>query len=289
MRILVTGSAGFIGSAVASAAEAAGHEVHGADVAGPGRRDVRDLGRAIALVPFGAVVHCAAAVVSTAAKASAGAAVAENLEIDAALFRWAARARPGRVVYFSSSCGYPADCAGLPGQRLRESDIDLRSPWYPDGLYGWVKLTGEQVCAQLASDGVPVTVMRPFSVYGPGMRPGFAVSGFCAQARQRADPLVIWGDDSQVRDFIHVSDVAAATLAAIGQGIDGPVNLGTGRGTPLRDLARLVTRLAGYEPQLRVDESRPRGLPYLVADNARLRSFCEPAIALEQGIAGMLE
>lgn len=279
MRILVTGAAGFIGSHITKAAVLAGHDVRGIDTGS----DCRDYFR-MHTPSFDAVIHCAAAVVTTADKARAGAAVAENLEIDAALFRWAASARPGRLVYFSSSCVYPAWLA-QPGRQLRENHVDLRRPSWPDGLYGWIKLTGEQLAAQLTADGVPVTVVRPFSVYGPGMREGFAVSGLAAQVAQRADPLVIWGNAEQVRDFIHVTDVSRAVLAAIGHGIDGAVNLGTGRGTSLASLALLMTAAAGYAPEIKTDESLPAGPLSLVADNARLRSFCPPVTLLADYLA----
>lgn len=282
MRALVTGAAGFIGRYVTEAMRAAGHDVVRCDPQSDGRYwNVRDLHP---MDSFDAAIHCAAAVVTTAAKAAAGVGIAENLAIDAAFFQWAAAAKPGRVVYFSSSCVYPLRRSGRP---MPESAVSLRQPQWPDGLYGWCKLTGEQLAAQLAADGVPVTVVRPFSVYGPGMRPGFAVSGFCEQARMRADPLLIWGDAFQTRDFIHVTDVARAVRTIVTDGIGGPVNLGTGRGTSLLELAHIVTAASGYLPQVKVDESQPAGVLHLVADTGRLREFCEPQVSLEEGINGM--
>jgi UDP-glucose 4-epimerase len=286
VRAVVTGSAGFTGSAVASALKHAGYEVTGVDTAKPfGARDVRDFARQDA-GGWHLAVHCAAAAVTTAAKAAPGLPAAGNLAIDADVFSWAARTRPGRLVYFSSSCAYPV--AWGKGHRLHESDIDLRVPGQPDGLYGWVKLTGEVLAQAARAAGVQVSVVRPFSVYGPGVREGFAVRGFAEQVRRKADPVEIWGDSGQVRDFIHVSDVAAAVAAIAREGIDGPVNLGTGRGTSLRALAWMMARAAGYEPRLRVNESKPAGMPSLVADNALLRSFCPPRVTLEDGVAEVL-
>lgn len=283
--VLVTGSAGFIGAHVAAAFTAAGWRVTGLD--GATGREAGAWFRQDPGTRFDAVVHCAAVVGGRKVIDWTPIEHAANLVIDAELFRWAVRSRPGRVVYFSSSCAYPV-AAGQPGRLLAETDIDLDTPGLPDGLYGWAKLTGERLAVTARDAGVPVTVARPFSVYGPGMKPGFAVTGFAAQAMSRADPLVIWGDDSQIRDYVHVSDVAAAVLAAIREGVDGPVNIGTGVPTLLRDLARVITRQASYAPGIKTDTALPAGVPSLVADTARLRSFYRPQVPLADGIAAFL-
>jgi nucleoside-diphosphate-sugar epimerase len=203
------------------------------------------------------------------------------LEIDAALFQWAERVKPGRVVYFSSSCAYPAVLGTVAGRRLSEDDIDLHNPRWADGLYGWAKLTGELLAETTRAAGVPVSVVRPFSVYGPGVKEGFAVRGFLDQVRRRADPIEVWGNHQQVRDYVHVTDVAAAVVAMIEQGIDGPVNLGTGIGTSLWELAAMTASAAGYGPDIKTDHAMPAGYPYLVADPSLLREFCPPEIHLE--------
>ena len=118
MKALVTGSAGFIGRTVAARLEGAGHDVLGIDLEGSPRRDVRNWFRNDENpVPFDLVIHCAAVVGGRALIEDSPLAHAANLEIDAALFRWAERTRPGRVVYISSvarlSGGLPA-CRRLP-------------------------------------------------------------------------------------------------------------------------------------------------------------------------------
>ena len=279
--MLVSGAAGFIGGHIAGSFARDGHEIMPLDTRLPGDPvDVRDFFREDR-TRYDLVVHCAAMVGGRTVVIGDPLTHAQNLEIDAALFAWARRTRPGRVIYFSSSCAYPA-ALGRPGRDLREDDITWppACPMMPDELYGWTKLTGEFLAAAGRGDGLDVSVVRPFSVYGPGMAEGFAVAGFARQAGRKADPFEIWGDASQVRDFIHVSDVCRAVTAMAEQGIDGPVNLGTGTGTSLHDLAVMVTAAAGYSPRIKVNTALPAGIPRLVADTACLRGFCPPQVTL---------
>lgn len=286
MKVLVTGHMGFIGAHLARSFERAGHEVCGLDVA-DGDMDARDYFRHNH-ERFDAVIHAAAVVGGRRVIEWTPLNHAQNLEIDAALFAWAERTKVGRVVYFSSSCAYPVALGRIASRRLHEHDIDLTRPAWPDELYGWTKLTGELVAQTAQAAGVPVSVVRPFSVYGPGMREGFAVRGFLEQVQKRADPIQIWGDAGQVRDFIHVSDVCKAVLMIAGMGIDGPVNLGTGRATSLHELAAMMGKAAGYSPGIKVDSSMPAGVPRLVADPGRLHEFYTPGVTLEDYLAEVL-
>jgi UDP-glucose 4-epimerase len=278
VKALLTGSAGFIGKHVAQALAAAGYAVTGIDLAEG--HDCRRLLPGL-VDSYDVAVHCAAAVVSPAAKAGSQAVLAANLEIDAAFFGWAAQARPGRVVYFSSSCAYPL---GLPAAPFSESQIALRSPLWPDGLYGWAKLTGEHLASALADDGIPATVIRPFSVYGPGMADGFAVRSFIRQA-QAGPRIEIWGTGTQQRDYVHVTDVAATVTAAIAESVDGPVNAGTGRATTLTELVRMIRP----DADIILVPGKPEGPAYLVADATRLATFRPPQITLEDGLKGVPE
>lgn len=287
MKTLVTGGAGFIGRRIMAALEADGHDAFSLDIAA-GEMDARDYFRHND-EHFDAVIHCAAVVGGRRVMDWTPIQHAANLAIDAALFEWAERTRPGRVVYFSSSCAYPV-ALGWPGRLLREDDIAWppRPDMMPDKLYGWAKLTGELMAATLADAGVPVTVVRPFSVYGPGMNEGFAVRGFMEQVQRRADPVEIWGDAGQIRDYIHVDDVVGAVLAAIEQGVAGPVNLGTGRGTMLWNLLGMMAEAAGYLPDVKVDRGMPAGVESLVADTTRLREFYTPTVQIEDYLAETL-
>jgi nucleoside-diphosphate-sugar epimerase len=220
-------------------------------------------------------------------------ALAENLELDAAMFRWASRTRPGRVVYLSSSAVYPVGLQKSPVHNgpLKEwqQETDGGVSGHPDQVYGWSKLVGEMLAGKLGEAGVPVTVVRPFSGYGADQDPAYPFPAFIQRARRHADPFEVWGDGQQARDFIHVDDMVAATLTMAASGIDGPLNICTGRATSFDELAGLVCEAAGYRPMLQHHPEQPRGVAYRVGDPTRLLEVYEPKVTLEEGIRRALE
>lgn len=305
---LVTGHAGFIGRHITAALVKDGYYVRGVDLqafdGGCGTdsidMDAREYFREDdgSWVRYDIVVHAAAIVGGRAKIDGDPLALAVNLELDAALFQWAARTRPGRVVYLSSSAVYPVavqrgDVCGWPLERLhmldprhlREDDVDLKAPGLPDQLYGWCKLTGERLAALARAEGIPVTVVRPFSGYGEDQSDDYPFAAMAARTRRRDDPFEIWGSGEQVRDWIHVDDICAAILTMVREGISGPVNLGTGRPVSMRELAGMFAAAAGYAPEFKTLPEKPAGVAYRVADVTRMSEFCTPAVSLEEGVA----
>jgi nucleoside-diphosphate-sugar epimerase len=284
---LVTGHRGFIGRHVSAALAAAGWDVTGIDIATG--TDARRFFRKSAQ-GFDLVVHAAAVVGGRAVIDGSPLDLAVNLELDAAMFRWAARTRPGRVVYLSSSAVYPVHLQARPGTLLAEHAVNgLRLYGQPDALYGWAKLTGEKLAALARSEGVPVTIVRPFSGYGEDQDDCYPFPAMAARARRRDDPFAIWGSGDQVRDFIHVTDICAALLVMISEGIDGPVNLGTGRPVSMRDLAVMFCSAAGYSPDFKPLPEMPSGVAWRVADVTAMNEFYQPQVSLEDGVAAAMK
>jgi nucleoside-diphosphate-sugar epimerase len=295
-KALVTGSTGFAGRHYTYALEAAGWEVTCIDLKPSSRsspKDARGYFHQNSL-RFDLVIHCAAVVGGRATIDGAPLALASNLELDAGLFQWALRTKPGRVVYVSSSAAYPVEHQSLVRRiALKEAMIDPafsgRDIGVPDQLYGWAKLTGENLAYRARQEGVNITVIRPFSGYGEDQDESYPFRAFAERARRRADPFEIWGNLDQCRDFIHIDDIVKATLIMVNNGIDGPVNLGTGRGVNMTSLAALFCWEAGYDPVLRSVKDAPMGVGYRVADITQLHSFYEPRITLEEGIRRALQ
>jgi nucleoside-diphosphate-sugar epimerase len=288
---LVTGSAGFVGRHMVEALEFAGYDVVGIDIrqpdAGPWlHADARDYFR-VSEERFDLVVHCAAVVGGRQTIEGEPLAVAVDLSIDAEMFGWALRTRPGRIVYYSSSAAYPVRLQRLgKPRRLFEDDIDLEDLLLgaPDLSYGWAKLSGEMLARWAEAEGLRVHVFRPFSGYGSDQDESYPFRAFVERARRREDPFAIWGNGRQTRDFIHVDDVIAGTLAAVDADYPGPLNLCTGRPTSMSDLAELVAGRAGYSPEFEFLRDEPRGVEYRVGDPFRMHTVYRPRVSLEEGI-----
>jgi nucleoside-diphosphate-sugar epimerase len=235
------------------------------------------------------VIHCAAvsphrsAIDGTPLTVGAG-----NLELDAAMFQWAARTKPGRVVYISSSAVYPVSLQNdlARPRNLREDDCrsDRLNSDDPDAIYGWTKLTGEKLADAYRRQGGSVTVVRPFSGYGEDQSADFPFGAFLRRAQRHEDPFIIWGDGEQVRDWVHVDDIVSGTLAAVEHGVDGPLNICTGEGTSMRELAALVCREANYSPAFDLLADAPAGVAYRVGDLIRLREIYEPKVSIAEGV-----
>lgn len=312
-RALVTGGAGFLGRHFTLELLRRGYDVTAVDVASltqlfhasvdaevnvplSARLDLREYLAAVKTdVRPDLVVHCAATGPHRRAIDTEPGNLAYNVALDAALFEWATRARPGRVIYVSSSAVYPVrlQTAVVDPRPLTEDDqrLHMLDSWAdvgsPDGSYGWTKLIGERMAARTVECGVPVTIVRPFSGYGSDQSADFPFGAFVDRALRRADPFEVWGSADQVRDWIHVDDVVAGALRLAEVGELGPVNLCTGRRTSMRHLVELITTATSdsdYRPEVLVDEDAPLGVHHRVGDPERLLRHYVPAVSLETGI-----
>jgi len=281
MKILITGDAGFVGGYFHKALN--GHDITGVDI-----KNGIDARKFFATdeTHFDLVVHLAAIVGGRATIEGEPLSVAVDLAIDSELFQWALRTRPGRIIYYSSSAAYPIKLQDYGStHHLTESDIDLNNIQSPDYTYGWAKLTGEMLASYAEKEGLRVHIFRPFSGYGEDQSLDYPFPSFIKRGVEKANPFKIWGSGNQVRDFIHMEDVVAATLEAVQQDIQGPVNLGLGRVTSFNDLATLVANECGYSPEFERIIGAPEGVQYRVCDPTKMLSFYTPKISLEEGIA----
>lgn len=288
-RALITGNRGFLGRHFQAELEAGGWEVHGIDVSGHPPQESRTFFSDIFGPPpgwFDLVVHCAAVIGGRAGIEGSPLETAVNLELDAAMFRWAAKARPGRVLYLSSSAVYPV-AYQAEGERniLAEVHADIpRVVYEPDAVYGWSKVMGEVLAQELRAAGVSVSVVRPFSGYGTDQSPDYPFRAFVDRALRREDPFRLWCGPC-TRDFIHVDDVVKGALAVVLEAeYQQPVNLCTGVATSFWDLAALVCGEAGYSPDIVGDPSAPAGVAYRVGDPGTMQQFHVPRVELAEGV-----
>lgn len=288
MRVLVTGSRGFVGRHFVRHYNGRGDNVLTLDISFGA--DCRPFFRN-SNERFDLVIHCAAVVGGrTMIDGQPLKLAVEDLSIDAALFDWALRHRPGRIVYFSSSAAYPVwaqteNCAF----RLHEDLIGGGDLGLPDQTYGWVKLTGELLAAEANAEGIRTHVFRPFSGYGADQAEDYPFPAIMRRARQAERPFDIWGAGGSARDWVHIDDIVGAVQAAIDLDVVGPLNICTGRATTFEQLARMAMTAAGYESPIRYLGDKPTGVHWRVGDPTLLHQIYTPRVTLEEGIARALK
>jgi nucleoside-diphosphate-sugar epimerase len=297
---LVTGSLGFVGKAMVRALRDRGYRVHGIDIKEDNTQtnsvqsnmDCRDFFRYTDR-RYNLVVHLAAIVGGRTNIEGNPLSVASDLAIDSDMFQWALRTRPDHVVYYSSSAAYPvayqyAHASTMHGP-LKEEEIYFGNQFIgiPDLTYGWAKLTGEMLAGYAKDKGLNVHVFRPFSGYGEHQDFDYPMPSIVRRALLREDPLTVWSD--AVRDFIHIDDVVNATLAAVDQDIQFPINLCTGIGTSFTELARLAADLVGYQPDIKVLCDKPTGVMCRVGNPSQMHTVYRPTITLKEGVSRVAE
>jgi UDP-glucose 4-epimerase len=197
----------------------------------------------------------------------------------------AMRDQPGtRFVYASSSSIY-GEAEALP----TAEDTKPR----PHSPYGMTKLAGEHLCSLYhGNHGVDAVSLRYFSVFGPRQRPDMAFNIFC-RAALKGDPITVFGDGRQTRDFTYVADVVAATRsAAAAPGIGGGVfNVGGGSRTSLADAIELIREFSGRPLEVQHVPIQDGDVRDTGADTERARRALgfEPAVPFADGLLAEFE
>ncbi|MBI4364608.1 MAG: NAD-dependent epimerase/dehydratase family protein [Candidatus Latescibacteria bacterium] len=302
MRVLVTGVAGFLGSSLAETLRAQGIEVRGVDAFTPNydparkranlSRLLRDPGFQLEevdlrIAPPGSVLGGATHVVHLAAlpgvRPSWGesfrAYAEHNILVTQRLLEAIPRGRAvERVVVASSSSIY-----GAP-TRLPTPEDELPRPISP---YGVTKLATEAlVHAYRHERFLPAVSLRYFTVYGPRQRPDMGFHRFFEAAR-RGEPVTVYGDGRQTRDFTYVDDAVSATIAALTRPVpEVAYNVGGGNRVSLNEVLDTMGRIVGRPIERKHVEPQP-GDPRDTASDTRLARRdlgFEPRTALEEGL-----
>ncbi len=299
-KVLVTGVAGFIGSHLAEALLSEGAEVVGVDclteyyspklklanveplLASPSFTFVKEdlMSTQLDLDGVEVVYHLAA---QPGVRNSWGEAFSEylrcNLQATQRLLDLCAAcsSRP-RVVFASSSSVY-GDARSLP---VREDDAKA-----PASPYGVTKLAAEMLCrAYVQSHDLDVTIIRPFTVYGPRQRPDMAFSRFIFEL-SGGRPAEIYGDGSQTRDFTYVSDIVAAFILGAKRGAKGKAyNIGGGTRASLVECLAKIGAALGVPVRTKMG---PRAKGDVADTHADITRAAEelgysPRVRLEDGI-----
>ena len=189
------------------------------------------------------------------------------------------RKRPVDRVVFASSSSVYGDAEAYP-----TSETLVPRPISP---YGVTKLAGEHLAYQYHRlFELPVIPLRFFTVYGPRQRPDMAFRRFLT-AHLARQPLEIFGDGTQSRDFTFIDDCIDGILAAGERGEPGEIyNLGSGKTHSILEVCRVLAEISGREPELHTGPAVPGDVVRTAADPAKAREALgfEPKRSLRDGL-----
>jgi len=217
--------------------------------------------------------------------------IRDNLAIQTNVIHAAWQHGVRKLVFLGSSCIYPR----LAPQPMREEHL-LTGPLEPTNeWYAIAKIAGIKMCqAYRRQYGFDAISLMPTNLYGPG--DNFSIEGSHVlpalirrfhEAKANGTPeIVIWGTGTPMREFLHVDDLAAATVFLMdhysGESI---VNVGTGTDVTIAELARLIREVVGYTGTLSFDPSKPDGTPRKLLDVSKAAGLGWTAsIALRDGV-----
>lgn len=225
----------------------------------------------------------------------------QNLMIEANVIDAAWRTGVDRLLFLGSSCIYPR----LAEQPMTEAAL-LTGPLEPTNEpYALAKIAGIKLCESYNRQyGTHYRSVMPTNLYGPGdnfdLENSHVIPALLRKfhdAKMKGEAGVeVWGSGSPRREFLYVDDMADACLFVMGledeayEAVTGPMrshlNVGTGEDISIRELAKMISEVVGYEGEIRFDPGKPDGAPRKLLNVDRLRGLgWEAKTGLREGLA----
>lgn len=229
----------------------------------------------------------------------------QNLVIEANLIQAAHQSDIQKLLFLGSSCIYPK----LAEQPMAEESLLTGVLEATNEPYAIAKIAGIKLCESYNRQyGRDYRSVMPTNLYGPGdnFHPDNShvipalMNRFHESVARGSREIVVWGSGTPMREFLHVDDMAAAsvhvmeldgdTYAQHTQPMLSHINVGTGEDCSIRDLAETLARVTGFDGRIRFDTSKPDGTPRKLLDVSRLRALgWEASIGLEEGLRQTFE
>jgi nucleoside-diphosphate-sugar epimerase len=274
MKILITGSKGFLGTHITKHLQDKDHSVTGIDI----DKDIFKYG-----LPddrFDVLIHFAAYVGGRKGIDNNLYRITKNIELDRQVIEWA-ETHVDKIIYPSSCAAYPKSLQTQQGTPMRE---DMAGGDTFD-MYGMSKLATE---CMLKFAKVKSHIMRPFTIYGPGQSMDYPLPAIIDRAKR--GECSVWGSGTQVRDWVHINDALRVFEYLVHR--DEPVVLNIGTGIPLtfKKVAEIIYKeVNGVVIPVTTQTDQPEGAGYRYAEITLLKSLgLEPKISLAEGIRTML-
>jgi UDP-glucose 4-epimerase len=301
MRVLVTGGAGFIGTHLCRRLLADGHAVSVVDNEFNGNRDnlpaevqftLGDVARPEEMEPafaggFDAVCHIAGQVSIIRSFTNPVLDLRTNVEGTLNVLQLCLKYKVPRLIYASSMTIYGN------GGMVPTPETDR---CWPDSYYGITKLAGERFVHATAERpdigfDFKVTSLRMYSVYGPGQaldNPYQGVLGIFLGNIMRGEPITVFGDGEQTRDFVYIGDIVEGWVRALGSPATAgqAINLGSGRSLTINQLAEAAIHACGGNGKIIRAPARPGEQRSVQADVSKARALMgwEPRTPFEAGL-----
>jgi GDP-L-fucose synthase len=297
MTILVTGGSGLAGSAIVRELKKANK-----DVIGISSKNINLLDRTATfnflkdLKPY-AVINAAARVGGIVANNSQPVEfLSQNIQMQTNLIDASYEACVEKFVFLGSSCIYPRDCP----QPIKEEYAMTGELETTNSAYAMAKLAGLELIKSYRKEYAKkwITIM-PTNLYGPydnfdletsHVLPAM-VRKFIEANREGAKTVKLWGTGSPRREFLHVDDLAKATIFCLERyDSDQHINIGSGVDLTIKELAEKVAEVTNFSGDIIWDTSRPDGTPRKVLDISKISKLgWSPVITLDQGIASTVK
>ena len=301
-KIFVAGHRGMVGSAIIRNLQALGHT----NIITRGRDELNLLDQATVQAFFEREaldqVYLAAAKVGGIHANNTYPAdfIYENLMIEANIVHAAHLTGVQKLLFLGSSCIYPKSAE----QPMKEEALLTGTLEPTNEPYAIAKIAGIKLCESYnRQHGRDYRSVMPTNLYGPNdnfhpenshVIPAL-LRRFHEAVQSNAEEVVIWGSGTPMREFLHVDDMAAAsvhvmeldseTYQANTKPMLSHINVGTGVDCTIRELAETIARVAGFSGKLSFDSSKPDGTPRKLMDVARLKALgWEASITLEEGL-----
>lgn len=270
-RVLVTGASGFIGWHCLEPLRARGYEVHAVSRAAQSEHVDGVLWHATDLLAAGTGDALVTRVRPTHLLHLAWYVTPGTVTSSAVNYDWVARSQQ-LLKAFVESGGKRAVVSGSAYEYdWSDGTCSEDTPLRPTTVYGSCKAALFLLATSMAREaGVPLAWVRPFFLYGPREHPQRLVASV-ARALLKGEPAAT-SHGRQLRDYVHVQDLASAVVAALDSDLEGALNIGSGEAVALRDIVTRIGDIVGRPELLRIGEiaARPNDVPLVVADVTRL-------------------
>jgi len=222
--------------------------------------------------------------------------IRDNLQIQTNIIDAAYRNNVTKLLFLGSSCIYPKEAPQpMPESCLLTGPLEPTNEWY-----AIAKIAGIKMCqAYRKQYGFNAISLMPTNLYGPNdnfdMNNSHVLPALMRkfhEARVNGDAeVVVWGTGTPKREFLHTDDLADAALFLMNNYDDADiVNVGTGKDTPISELAEMIREVVGFTGKLLFDSSKPDGTPRKLMDVSKLTGLgWQPGISFRNGVVQTYE